>query len=134
MFRLFVAFGMIGFVICLAIIEEWDKKRNYVRVDARVTKVASTCCLQKKEGNSTRNSDVLDCDRAELLKQGHPAYAGWDVVYSIKVAYLFTSTVDRQAHAGEQTLAAYPEGRRLRDGDLMPVLAHKAEAAKSRSI
>ena len=132
--RLMVFSGVVLFCVGVAAIDKFDKSHNYVRVDARVIKVAATCYLQKKEGNSTRTSDVLDCDKAELLKTIHPAYAGWNVVYSIKVAYLFTSPADRQAHPGEQTLAAYPEGRRLHDGDLMPVLAHKAEAAKSRAI
>jgi len=125
-FVLFIA----GFVA----LDKFDKSHNYMRVDARVTEVTATCYLQKKEGNTTRTSDTLDCDRAELLKTIHPAYAGWTVVYSIKVGYLFTSPVDRQAHEGQLTLAAYPEGRRLQYGDVMPVLAHKAEAAKSRAI
>jgi hypothetical protein len=134
MIRLILILGFFGFAIGLAVIEEYDKKKNYVRVDARVTKVATTCYLEKKEGKSTRTTDVIECDKAELLKQIHPGYAGWDVKYSIKVAYLFTSPADRQAHEGEQTFIAYPEGRKLQYGDLMPVLAHKSEAGKSRSI
>jgi hypothetical protein len=69
-----VAVGLAGF----AIYDQYDKKANYQRVEARIAAVNEQCYLEKVERGvatkTTSTSGLVRCELAELLRREHPKW------------------------------------------------------------
>jgi len=89
-----VALGVGGFYVY----DQYDKKTNFVPVQARVTNVQELCYLEKRSGRTTSSSDTLACDKAQYLSQNHPRWQGFSVRYKIAVDYDYVSPVDNRTH------------------------------------
>lgn len=112
--------------------DQYDKKTNYVPVQARVANVQEDCYLEKKSGRTTTTSDTLPCDKAQYLSQNHPKWQGFSVKYRIAVDYVYVSPVDNRTHSGKRMLSAYPGGRKISRGEVFDIRASKTNPDKSR--
>jgi hypothetical protein len=119
-----------------AIYDNYDKKNNFQPVNARVTAVSEQCYLEKSERGvltrTTSTSDLTRCEVAELLTREHPKWQGYDVKHRIDVSFAYVSPVDGATHAGSHRMSAFPNGRPLRAGEVLPILASKTKADKTR--
>lgn len=124
------AFAIAGLVIA----NEYDKKVNYLAVQARITDLQETCYMEKKSGRTTSTSDTLACETAEFAVKSHPKWQGYDVKYKINVSYSYVSPADSKPHSGKLELSAYPDNKKLATGGEIKVLASKTAADKTRSL
>jgi hypothetical protein len=131
---LIVAVGAAG----LAAYDQYDKRVNFKRVDARISAVNDQCYMEKvtREGitKTTSTSDLLRCELAQVLTREHPKWQGYTIKHKIEVRFVFVSPVDGATHASSLEMAAFPNGRPLRAGEVLPVLASKTKADKTRAI
>lgn len=129
-----VAVGLAGF----AIYDQFDKKLNYQRVEARIAAINEQCYLEKVERGAvtktTSTSDLVRCELAELLRKGHPKWQGYDVKRKIEVRLVYVSPVDGATHSSSLQMTAFPDGKPLRAGDVFPVLTSKTHPDKTRMI
>ncbi|QPF82225.1 hypothetical protein IC762_20875 [Bradyrhizobium genosp. L] len=127
-----VAVGIAGMVAY----DQYDKKVNYQRVDARVSAVSERCFLEKVERGAitktTYTSDLLPCDVAQRLSREHPKWQGYDVRHKIEVQVAYVSPVDGVSHASSLQAAAFPNGKPLHPGDVLAILASKTKPDKTR--
>lgn len=114
--------------------DQYNKKANFVPVQARVSEVRETCYMEKRVGRRTSTSDTLACDLARKLTQEHPSWQGFQVKQQIVVNYEYVSPVDQRTHSGKRTLSAYPAGKKISRGEIFNVRASKTDPAKSREI
>jgi hypothetical protein len=125
-------------VVGLAAYDQYDKHTHYQPVDARVSAVSDQCFMEKTESGAviktTYTSDLLDCERAELLTREHPKWQGYAIRHKIEIRFSYVSPVDRAYHAASLTMSAFPKGHPLRTGDVVRVLASKTKAEKIREI
>ncbi len=124
------AVGVGGFYLY----DQYNKKTNFVPVQARITNVSEICYMEKKSGRTTETSDALACDIAQHAVKSHPKWQGFNVKYKINVDYDYVSPVDQKTHSGKRTLSAYPNGRKLARGEIFNVRASKTDPNKSREI
>ena len=131
---LIVGVGVAGF----AAYDQYDKRVNFKRVDARISAVNDQCYMEKvtREGitKTTSTSDLLRCELAQVLTREHPKWQGYTIKHKIEVRFVFVSPVDGATHASSLEMAAFPNGRPLRAGEVLPVLASKTKADKTRAI
>ncbi|KRR18133.1 hypothetical protein CQ14_36250 [Bradyrhizobium lablabi] len=131
---LIVAVGAAG----LATYDQYDKRVNYRRVDARISGVNEQCYMEKvtREGitKTTSTSDLLRCELAEALTREHPKWQGYSVKHKIEIKVAYVSPVDGAPHTSSLQMSAFPNGRPLRAGEIFPILASKTKADKTRSI
>ena len=131
---LIVAVGAAG----LATYDQYDKRVNYRRVDARISGVNEQCYMEKvtREGitKTTSTSDLLRCELAETLTREHPKWQGYSVKHKIEIKVAYVSPVDGAPHTSSLQMSAFPNGRPLRAGEIFPILASKTKADKTRSI
>src|SRR5262245_26398359 len=129
-----VALGAAG----LATYDQYDKRVNYRRVDARISGVNEQCYMEKvtREGitKTTSTSDLLRCELAETLTREHPKWQGYSVKHKIEIKVAYVSPVDGAPHTSSLQMSAFPNGRPLRAGEIFPILASKTKADKTRSI
>ena len=129
-----VAVGAFG----IAIYDQYDKGANYQRVDARISSVNDQCYLEKVERGvitkTTWTSDLTRCEIAELLRKEHPKWQGYDLKHKIEVKVVYVSPVDGATHQSSLQMSYFPNGKPLRAGDVLPVLASKTKAETTRSI
>ncbi|HEX7920909.1 MAG TPA: hypothetical protein VF583_08150 [Bradyrhizobium sp.] len=129
-----VAVGAFG----IAIYDQYDKGANYQRVDARISSVSDQCYLEKVERNvitkTTFTSDLTRCETAELLRKEHPKWQGYHVMHKIEVRVVYVSPVDGVSHQSSLEMSYFPSGKPLRAGEVLPVLASKTKADKTRMI
>ncbi|MCK1544087.1 hypothetical protein IVA87_09945 [Bradyrhizobium sp. 147] len=127
-----IAVGIAGF----AAYDQYDKKANFQRVDARVSAVTDQCYLEKVErgifSKTTSTSDLLRCDQAEILTREHPKWQGYEIKHKIEVKFAYVSPVDGTTHFSSLRMSGFPNGQPLRMGDVLPVLASKTKADKTR--
>lgn len=129
-----VAVGIAGF----AVYDQYDKKANFQRVEARIAAINEQCYLQKVErgvvSKTTSTSDLVRCEIAELLRRDHPKWQGYDVKHKIEVRIVYVSPVDGATHTSNLQMSAFPNGKPLRPGEVFLVLASKSKADKTRMI
>ena len=129
-----VAVGAAG----LAVYVQYDKRVNFQRVDARISAINEQCYMEKvtREGitKTTSTSDLLRCELAQVLTREHPKWQGYTVKHKIEVRFVFVSPVDGATHTSSLEMSAFPGGRPLRTGEVLPVLASKSKADKTRAI
>lgn len=125
-----VAIGVGGFYV----FDQYDKKANYVPVQARVSKAEELCYMEKKVGRTTTTSDVLACDVAQYAVKNHPKWQGFTVKSKISLEYEYVSPVDNRTHSGKRMMSAWPEGRKLNRGELFQIRASKKNPEKTREI
>ena len=129
-----VAVGIAGF----AVYDQYDKKVNYQRVEARIAAINEQCYLEKVErgvvSKTTSTSDLIRCEIAELLRRDHPKWQGYDVKHKIELRVAYVSPVDGAAHTSSLQMAAFPNRKPLRAGDVLPLLASKSKPDKTRMI
>lgn len=129
-----VAVGAFG----IAIYDQYDKGANYQRVDARISSVNDQCYLEKVERGvvtkTTFTSDLTRCETAELLRKEHPKWQGYHVMHKIEVRVVYVSPVDGVSHQSSLEMSYFPSGKPLRAGEVLPVLASKTKADKTRMI
>ena len=124
------AFAVAGLVIA----DEYDKKVNFLAVQARITELHESCYMEKKSGRTTSTSDTLACGMAEYAVKNHPKWQGYDIKYKIDISYSYVSPADGKPHTGQLVLAAYPDNKKLATGGEIKVLASKTAADKTRSL
>ena len=83
---------------------------------------------------TTSTSDLLRCELAQVLTREHPKWQGYTVKHKIEVRFVFVSPVDGATHTSSLEMAAFPNGRPLRAGEVLPILASKTKADKTRTI
>jgi|SRR5919197_2706824 hypothetical protein len=131
---LIVAVGAAG----LAAYDQYDKRVNFRRVDARISAVNDQCYMEKvtREGitKTTSTSDLLRCELAQVLTREHPKWQGYTIKHKIEVRFVFVSPVDGATHTSSLEMSAFPNGRPLRAGEVLAVLASKTKADKTRAI
>jgi hypothetical protein len=131
---LIVAVGVAGF----AAYDQYDKRVNFKRVDARISAVNDQCYMEKvtREGitKTTSTSDLLRCELAQVLTREHPKWQGYTIKHKIEVRFAFVSPVDGATHTSSLEMSSFPNGRPLRAGEVLPVLASKTKADKTRAI
>jgi hypothetical protein len=129
-----VAVGAAGLVTY----DQYDKRVNFQRVDARISGINEQCYMEKvtREGitKTTSTSDLLRCELAQVLTREHPKWQGYAVKHKIEVRFVFVSPVDGATHTSSLEMAAFPNGRPLRAGEVLPILASKTKADKTRTI
>ena len=64
-----IAAAVVGF----GAYDKYDKNTNYQAADGRISAVNEQCYMEKVDGRKTSTSDVLPCERAEVLTR--EAYA-----------------------------------------------------------
>ena len=129
-----VAVGAAG----LAAYDQYDKRMNFQRVDARISAVNDQCYMEKvtREGitKTTSTSDLLRCELAQVLTREHPKWQGYSIKHKIEIRFAFVSPVDGATHTSSLEMSAFPNGRPLRAGEVLPVLASKSQPDKTRAI
>ena len=133
-------FAAIGIVVALvggfAIYDNYDKKNNYQPVDARISSVSDQCYMEKTESGvltkTTMTSDMINCEIAEVLTRGHPAWQGYAIKHKIEIKFAYVSPVDGATHNSSLQMSVFPKGQTLRMGDVLRVLASKTKADKTR--
>jgi hypothetical protein len=127
-----VAAGVVGLVAY----DHYDKKANFQPVNGRVSAVNEQCYMEKVERGvltkTTLTSDLLPCELAVVLTRDHPKWQGHDVKHKIEIHFVYVSPVDRATHTSKLQMSAFPNGKPLRAGDVIPVLASKTKADKTR--
>jgi len=122
----------------LAAYDQYDKKTNYQPVDARISAVSEQCYMEKVERGAvtktTSTSDLLRCERAEVLTREHPKWQGYAIKHKIVIRFAYVSPVDGATHASSLTMTAFPKGQQLRAGDVLRVLASKTKADTTREL
>jgi hypothetical protein len=129
-----VAVGAAG----LTAYDQYDKRVNFQRVDARISGVNDQCYMEKvaREGitKTTSTSEPLRCELAQILTREHPRWQGYTIKHKIEVRFVFVSPVDGATHTSSLEMSAFPGGKPLRAGDILPVLASKTNADETRAI
>jgi hypothetical protein len=129
-----VAVGAAG----LTAYDQYDKRVNFQRVDARISAINDQCYMEKvaREGitKTTSTSEPLRCELAQILTREHPRWQGYAVKHKIAVRFVFISPVDGATHTSSLEMSAFPNGQLLRAGDVLPVLASKTKADETRAI
>lgn len=129
-----VAVGLAGF----AAYDQYDKRVNFKRVEARISAVNDQCYMEKvtRDGitKTTSTSEMLRCELAQVLTREHPKWQGYSVKHKIEIRFAFVSPVDGATHTSSLEMATFPNGRPLRAGEILPVLASKTKADKTRAI
>ena len=129
-----VAVGLAGF----AAYDQYDKRVNFRRVEARISAVNDQCYMEKvtRDGitKTTSTSETLRCELAQALTREHPKWQGYSVKHKIEVRFAFVSPVDGATHTSSLEMATFPNGRPLRAGEILPVLASKTKVDKTRAI
>lgn len=128
-----IAVVIVG-VCAFAAYDQYDKRMNYIPVQARVTDVTEVCLLEKRRGRTRTSSVTMSCDRAEAAAQSDPKWQGFTVKYEITIAYDFVSPVDKKTYAGKHQYDAFPNGKRVTRGERIEVRASKTDPTKSREI
>lgn len=113
-------------------VDAFNKKKNYMPVQARLSKVEELCYMEKREHRTTSTSDVLPCDLAQYAVTSHPKWQGFTVKSQIKLEFAYISPVDGRTHSGKRTISYWPDGKRLNPGDLFPIRASKTDPDKTR--
>ena len=130
-----VVFGTIAAVVAgFTAYDKYDKSTNFQPVDARISDVSDECYMEKVEGRKTSTSDLLGCERAELLTRQHPKWHGYAIKHKIEIRFAYVSPVDGATHASSLTMSDFPNGQQLRAGDVLRVLASKTKADKTREL
>jgi len=136
--RLILCTLFVIFAVVVVAYDQYDKKTNFQPVEARISGVDEQCYLEKVERNvltkTTLTSDLLRCEVAEALTRVHPKWQGYAIKQKIEVRFAYVSPVDRATHTASHQMSAYPNGRPLRVGEIIPVLASKVKPDKTRSI
>lgn len=129
-----VAVGAAGF----AAYDQYDKRVNFQRVDARISAVSDQCYMEKVTREvvtkTTSTSDLLRCELAEVLTREHPKWQGYVIKHKIEIRVAYVSPVDGAPHTSSLQMSTFPNGRPLRTGEVLPVLASKSKADKTRAI
>ncbi len=127
-----VAVGVAG----ISAYDQYDKRANFQRVDARISAINEQCYMEKVERGvirkTTSTSDLVRCDIAERLTREHPKWQGYDVKHKIEVRVAYISPVDGASHTSSLQMSAFPDGRPLRAGDVLPIMASKTKPDKTR--
>lgn len=124
-----IAIGVAGFYAY----GELDKRVNFRPIDARVSSVKEQCYLDNTEDNRSSTSDLLPCELVELLAHHHPKWQGSDIKHKIEIRFAYISPVDGAARESNLQMAAYPDDRPLRAGDIFPLQASRKDANKTRA-
>ncbi|WP_426442669.1 hypothetical protein [Bradyrhizobium genosp. P] len=131
------AFAIIAIgVVAVTAYDQYDKKVNYQRVDARVSTVSEQCYMEKVDRGAvtktTHTSDLLACDLAQRLTREHPKWQGYDVKHKIEVQFTYVSPADGASHMSSLQAATFPNGKPLHAGDVLAILASKTKPDKTR--
>ncbi|HMM92338.1 hypothetical protein [Bradyrhizobium sp.] len=131
---LIIAVGAAG----LAAYDQYDKRVNFKRVEARISAVSDQCYMEKVTREvitkTTSTSDLLRCELAQVLTREHPKWQGYAIKHKIEVRFAFVSPVDGATHTSSLQMSTFPNGQPLRAGEVLPVLASKTKAEKTRAI
>jgi hypothetical protein len=132
-------FGTIAVAVAgFAAYDKYDKNTNFQPVDARISAVNEQCYMEKVEREvltkRTSTSDLLRCERAELLTRVHPKWQGYAIKHKIEIQFTYVSPLDGATHTSSLTMSAFPNGQELRAGDVLRVLASKTKADKTRAL
>jgi hypothetical protein len=125
-----VAVGVVG----ISAYNQYDKRVNFQPVEARISAVNEQCYMEKAEGRTTSTSDLVRCEVAELLTRAHPKWQGYAIRHKIEVRFAYTSPVDGATHVSSLQMSEFPQGRPLRAGDVLQILASKTKADKTRQV
>jgi hypothetical protein len=129
-----VAVGAAG----LAAYDQYDKRMNFQRVEARISDVNDQCYMEKvaREGitKTTSTSEPLRCELAKILTREHPRWQGYTIKHKIEVRFVFVSPVDGATHTSSLEMSAFPGDKPLRVGEVLPVLASRTKAGETRAI
>lgn len=133
MFRLRIAGGAVVLGLALMGFQKVDHSLNYVPIAANITRVESTCYLERAPRGmfalATRTTGAMPCSKAEALRAGEPAYRGMLVAGTIHTAFDYVSPVDNAGHSARLAYAYedYDHLARLKAGDRLAVLAHRTK-------
>lgn len=137
--KLFIKLGIIlvaGAGILLY--AEFDMATNYEPTPAKVTKVAETCYLKKKERGvltkTTTTTKEGPCIAVKALNETHPEYQDFDLVRVTYVEFRYRSPADGKMHRGEEKRVNRKKGKPLRSGDEVVVLAHKEKPEETLGL
>jgi hypothetical protein len=118
--------------------DHYNKKTNFQPVNARISAVNEQCYMDKVDrgvlSKTTLTSDLLPCELATVLTREHPKWYGYDVKRKIEIHFAYVSPVDRATHTSKLQMSAFPNGKPLRAGDVIAVLASKTKADKTRQV
>jgi hypothetical protein len=116
--------------------DQYDKSTNFVPVDVRISAVKEECYLEKVDrgilSKTTSTSGMLLCPVAEILTREHPKWQGYEIKHKIDVSFAYISPVDRATHTASHRMTAFPNGKTLRAGDMLPILVSKTKPDKTR--
>ena len=136
--RLILCTLFVVFFVVVTAYDQYDKKTNFNPVQARISAVDEQCYMENVERGivtkTTLTSDLLRCEIAQALTREHPKWYGYTIKQKIEVRFAYVSPVDRATHTASHQMSAYPNGRPLRVGEIIPVLASKIKPDKTRTI
>lgn len=118
--------------------DQYDKRASFQRVDARVSAINEQCYMEKVERGAlkktTSTSDLVRCEVAERMTREHPKWQGYNVKQKIEVRVVYVSPADGATHTSSLQMSAFPNGKPLRAGDVLQILASKTKADKTRLV
>ena len=117
---------------------QFDRSTNYEETMARVTKVEELCYMTKRErgvlSKTTTTTDHGPCAPIQRIHETHPAYKDYRLVKVTYVEYRYRSPADGKLHRGKHEQVKHPDGKAVKSGDTLLVLAHKTNAEKTRKF
>jgi len=114
--------------------EQYDAYVNYAPAQARVTRVADVCYMEKDSGGKVTKSGEFTCDIVESAVKNHPQWLGARITYDINLDFDYVSPADGLMHSGTRALTAWPGGKRLSRGDTFMMRASKTDPEDTRAI
>lgn len=116
-------------------VNEYDKSTNYVPTDARVVKVEESCYMKKTSrgigSKTTSTTKEGPCKLVEAINKNHPEFQDYRVVKTTYVEFKYKSPVDGKTHRGRHKQSKHENGKPIKRGDVLAVLAHKDNADKT---
>ncbi|WP_420345445.1 hypothetical protein [Pelagibius sp.] len=127
-----IPLGFAGFFFYMQV----DRATNYEETMARVTKVEALCYMTKRErgvlSKTTTTTDHGPCASMKRIHETHPAYKDYRLVKVTYVEYRYRSPADGKIHRGKHEQVKHPDGKAVKSGDTLLVLAHKTNAEKTQ--
>lgn len=114
---------------------QFDETLNYEPTIATVTRVETTCYLEKKKRGTitktTTRTDKGDCEFMASIKEIQPEYHDFYMIRHAYITFEYISPVDGKRYSGKQVKAWAPSIPLIQPGDDFPILAHKEDPART---
>ena len=113
-----------------AFMTEFAFTKDYVETTARVTDIEQRCFMQKtKKGlidETHIDSKGGSCRAAKSAIETDPKYKDYELIKWNNVEYKYVSPADGGTYRGRHTQTTHADGRPIRHGDELVILAHKS--------